>query len=94
MSRLCLSISSRESKRDRIRAAQKTIQQDLKPAPQYVVDTSEFHDVRTRLIALGNRFRLRAEPGRPVLHTRSASKADQSDKTDDGDGGRPRLKRN
>jgi predicted Zn-dependent protease len=59
---------------DRIRAAQKTIQQDLKAAPQYVVDTSEFHDVRTRLIMLGNRFQLREDPGRPVLHTRSSAK--------------------
>jgi len=79
---------------DRIRAAQKTIQQDLKAAPQYVVDTSEFHDVRTRLIMLGNRLKLREDPGRPVLHMRPSAKsanvdrsaqADQSGKTDDGD---------
>ena len=85
---------------DRIRAAQKTIQQDLKAAPQYVVDTSEFHDVRTRLIMLGNRLKLREEPGRPVLHTRSSAKVDQSaqadrnDRPDDGDSERPKLKRN
>jgi beta-barrel assembly-enhancing protease len=85
---------------DRIRAAQKTIQQDLKAAPQYVVDTSEFHDVRTRLIMLGNRLKLREDPGRPVLHTRPSAKVDQSaqadrnGKTDDGDSDRPTLKRN
>ena len=84
---------------DRIRAAQKTIQQDLKSAPQYVVDTSEFHDVRTRLITLGNRLKLREDPGRPVLHTRPSAKVDQSaqadrnNKTDDGDSDRPTLKR-
>jgi predicted Zn-dependent protease len=77
---------------DRIRAAQKTIQQDLRPAPQYVVDTSEFHDVRTRLIELGNRFKLREDPGRPVLHTRPSPKADRS--ADTGDSERPTLKRN
>jgi predicted Zn-dependent protease len=85
---------------DRIRAAQKTIQQDLKATPQYVVDTSEFHDVRTRLIMLGNRLKLREDPGRPVLHTRPSAKVDQSaqadrnNKTDDGDSDRPTLKRN
>jgi len=83
---------------DRIRAAQKTIQQDLKSAPQYVVDTSEFHDVRTRLIT-GNRLKLREDPGRPVLHTRPSARVDQSaqadrnNKTDDGDSDRPTLKR-
>jgi predicted Zn-dependent protease len=84
---------------DRIRAAQKTIQQDLKAAPQYVVDTSEFHDVRTRLIMLGNRLKLREDPGRPVLRTRPSAnvdrsaQADRNGKTEDGDGGRPKLRR-
>jgi predicted Zn-dependent protease len=59
---------------DRIRAAQKTIQQELKPAPRYVVDTSEFHDVRARLVMLGNRLKLREDAGRPVLHTRPSAK--------------------
>jgi beta-barrel assembly-enhancing protease len=67
---------------DRIRAAQKTIQQDLKSTPQYVVDTSEFHDVRTRLISLGNRLKLREDPGRPVLHTRPSAKVDQAAQAD------------
>ena len=61
---------------DRIRAAQKTIQQDLKAAPQYVVDTSEFQDVRARLIMLGNTLKLHDAPGRPVLHTRPSAKVD------------------
>ena len=73
---------------DRIRAAQKTIQQDLKSTPQYVVDTSQFHDVRTRLIMLGNRLKLGWDPGRPVLHTRPSAKVE------DGDGDGPTLKRN
>jgi predicted Zn-dependent protease len=85
---------------DRIRAAQKTIQQDLKAAPQYVVDTSEFHDVHARLISLGNRLKLREQPGRPVLHTRPSAQversaqADHGGKPDDGDDDRPTLKRN
>jgi predicted Zn-dependent protease len=61
---------------DRIRAAQKTIQRDLKSAPQYVVDTSEFHDARARLIMLTNSLKLRSDPGRPVLHTRPSAKVD------------------
>jgi len=56
--------------RDRIRAAQKEIQQDLRPMPQYLVDTSEFHDIRARLLMLDNRFSLREAPDRPVLRTR------------------------
>ena len=62
---------------DRIRAAQKTIQRDLKSAPQYVVDTSEFHDARARLIMLTNSLKLRSDPGRPVLHTRPSAKVDR-----------------
>jgi beta-barrel assembly-enhancing protease len=61
---------------DRIRAAQKTIQQDLKSAPQYVVDTSAFHDTRDRLIMLTNSLKLRSDPGRPVLHTRPSAKVE------------------
>jgi predicted Zn-dependent protease len=84
---------------DRIRAAQKTIQRDLKASPQYVVDSSEFHDVRTRLIMLGNRLKLRDDPGRPVLHTRSSARvdrtaqADRTGKAEDGDSDQPKLKR-
>jgi len=84
---------------DRIRAAQKTIQEDLKPAPQYVVDTSEFHNVRTRLIMLGNSLKLKIDPGRPVLRTRPSARieraeADPNNKPEDAADGRPTLKRN
>ncbi len=37
--------------KDRIRNAQKEIQDGLQPRPQYVLDTSEFHDVQRRLEA-------------------------------------------
>ncbi|HEV2448528.1 MAG TPA: M48 family metallopeptidase [Candidatus Sulfopaludibacter sp.] len=39
----------------RIRNAQKQIQNDLQARPQYVLDTSEFHDVKARLASLQNR---------------------------------------
>jgi predicted Zn-dependent protease len=40
---------------DRIKAAQKNIQEILKAKPEYVVTTSEFNDVKARLYALHNR---------------------------------------
>jgi len=43
---------------DRIVAAQKNIQELLKERPEYVVTTSEFNDVKTRLIALHNRRKI------------------------------------
>lgn len=43
---------------DRIRAAQKNIQNYLKAKPEYVVTTSEFGDVKNRLMAMHNRRKL------------------------------------
>jgi predicted Zn-dependent protease len=43
---------------DRIRAAQKNIQNYLKAKPEYVVTTSEFSDVKNRLSAMHNRRKL------------------------------------
>jgi predicted Zn-dependent protease len=40
---------------DRIRAAQKNIQELLKAKPEYVVTTSEFNDVKAHLLAMHNR---------------------------------------
>src|SRR3984885_3488554 len=39
---------------DRIAAAQKNIQQILKAKPEYVLNTSEFNDVKARLLAMHN----------------------------------------
>jgi len=77
----------------RIRAAQKEIQEDLKVQPQYVVDTSEFHDVRARLMEIGNRLKLHEQPGKPVLHTRTPARTDQGSTADRDAEPRPRLKR-
>jgi predicted Zn-dependent protease len=55
----------------RIRNAQKEIQNDLQPKPQYVLDTSEFHDVQTRLDMLQNRRgREQLSTNMPVLKKR------------------------
>src|ERR1700686_455135 len=39
---------------DRIKVAQKNIQELLKAKPEYVVNTSEFNDVKTRVMAMHN----------------------------------------
>jgi predicted Zn-dependent protease len=53
---------------DRIKAAQDEIQQDLKAKPEYVVNTSEFNDVKARLATLHNRRKVQpADSDRPQL---------------------------
>jgi len=55
----------------RIRLAQEEIQDDLKPLPEYVVDTSEFHAVQARLNMLENRRKgERDDDHRPTLRRR------------------------
>jgi predicted Zn-dependent protease len=53
---------------DRIKDAQKNIQELLKAKPEYVVNTSEFNDVKTRLLAMSNRRRVEPkDTSRPTL---------------------------
>ncbi len=83
---------------DRIVAAQKNIQELLKARPEYVVTTSEFNDVKTRLAMLhsrrkiddkdANRPRLRRAPG---AGTTDGSAGPSSGGSSDDD--RPTLKR-
>ena len=74
---------------DRIRAAQKVIQQDLKPQPEYVVDTSEFENVKARLAMIQNRHKLDdRDLNRPTLRRASHRGGDES-----GGDDRPTLKR-
>jgi beta-barrel assembly-enhancing protease len=71
---------------DRIKRAQAEIQNEFEPQPQYVIDTSEFHDVQNRLKLLENR-----RPGevhddsKPTLRRRMPEHG--------GDDERPTLKR-
>ncbi len=79
--------------RDRVRAAQKQIQQDLKPQPEYVVDTSEFEAVKARLAMLEARRKLdNLDPNQPVLRHAPHSAAGGGEDGDDPEG-RPTLKR-
>jgi predicted Zn-dependent protease len=72
---------------DRIKRAQKEIENYLPDRGQYVVDTSEFQQVRARVVELSNRRRIdNGVVNLPVLHRRGA---DESGKPQDG---RPTLK--
>lgn len=83
---------------DRIKDAQKNIQEILKAKPEYVVTTSEFNDVKTRLSAMHNRRklddkddnrpRLKKTPGgstSPIENDKNKGKEDEDE--------RPTLKR-
>jgi len=71
---------------ERIDRTEKEIQRILPDRPVYVVNTSEYRDVRDRLIALENRRQ--PAPDRPSL-IRPGGKSDDSDNSS----GRPTIKR-
>ncbi|HVW85013.1 MAG TPA: M48 family metallopeptidase [Bryobacteraceae bacterium] len=83
---------------DRIKKSQEIIQKYLKEKPEYVVNTSEFNDVKARVMAMHNRRKIDdpKDAGRPTLRRNpngqidangdeKAPKADQDE--------RPTLKR-
>jgi len=81
---------------DRITTAQKNIQEYLKERPEYVVTTSEFSDVKTRLMAMHNKRKVDTQdPNRPTLRKApgASSGNDKDDKDKGGDDDRPTLKR-
>ena len=85
---------------DRIRAAQKNIQALLKAKPEYVVTTSEFSDVKGRLMAMHNRRKIDdKDVNKPRLRRTPGSgtgpiDADEDGKTPKADQDeRPTLKR-
>jgi predicted Zn-dependent protease len=80
---------------DRITAAQKNIQEYLKERPEYVVNTSEFNDVKIRLMALHNKRKVDTQdPNRPTLRKApGASTGDGKDDKGGSDDDRPTLKR-
>jgi predicted Zn-dependent protease len=83
---------------DRIKNSQKNIQEILAAKPEYVVTTSEFNDVKTRLLALHNRRkvddkdlnkpRLKKAPG-----AGTTIEGDSKDKKESDEDERPTLKR-
>jgi predicted Zn-dependent protease len=80
---------------DRIKVAQKNIQEYLKERPEYVVTTSEFNDVKTRLMAMHNKRKVDTQDlNRPTLR-KAPGASTGNDKDDKGgsDDDRPTLKR-
>ena len=80
---------------DRIKVAQKNIQEYLKERPEYVVTTSEFNDVKARLMAMHNKRRVdNQDLNRPTLRKApgSSTGGDKDDKSGSDDD-RPTLKR-
>jgi predicted Zn-dependent protease len=70
---------------DRIKSAQDEIQKILAPKPEYVVNTSEFNDVKGRLAMLHNRRKVDNEdPSRPRLRRAPGSGTGPVDQNDDG----------
>jgi predicted Zn-dependent protease len=70
---------------DRIKAAQNEIQTILSPKPEYVVNTSEFNDVKARLAMMHNKRKPEAEdPNRPRLRRAPGSTTGPVDVDEDG----------
>jgi len=80
---------------DRITTAQKNIQEYLKERPEYVVTTSEFNNVKTRLMAMHNKRKVDTQDtNRPTLRKApGASTGDGKDDKGGSDDDRPTLKR-
>ena len=86
---------------DRIKNAQKNIQEILGAKPEYVVNTSEFSDVKARLVAMHNRRKVDdKDPNRPKLKkapgggtTPIEDKDNKKQKKEDEEDERPTLKR-
>jgi hypothetical protein len=81
-SRLAKAFATHPMNADRIQAAQEEIRRYLPDRPAYVVNTSEFDDVKARLISLENGRRLGGSKGgdgnRPVLLKRTGTSSSSS----------------
>jgi len=78
---------------DRIQAAQKNIQDNLEARPEYVVNTSEFNEVKARLAMIENRHKVDdKDPNKPQLRKKPGTGGDDKDSKGDEDE-RPTLKR-
>lgn len=97
---LAKAFSTHPMTEDRVVAAQKEIQTTLPPRPEYMVNTSEFLNVKARLLAMHNRRKVDTEDSsRPTLR-RAANggtvpvdgQSNGEDKKS-GDDDRPTLKR-
>jgi predicted Zn-dependent protease len=81
---------------DRAEKTQEEINTILPPRPQYVLNTSEFDDVKTRLAAIENKHKINNEKdtNRPTLRrTRTSDQPGGGNGKDNPDDQRPTLKR-
>jgi predicted Zn-dependent protease len=83
---------------DRVKSAQKNIQEILVSKPEYVITTSEFNDVKARLLAMHSRRKIDTQdPNKPTLRRKAGEgpiDADEDGKTPKSDEDeRPTLKR-
>ncbi len=83
---------------DRIKDAQLNIQQNLPSRPEYVVTTSEFNQVKDRLMAMHNRRKVdEPDPNRPTLRRSPGSgtpvEGENKDEQKKDEDERPTLKR-
>jgi len=71
---------------DRVKKAQEEIQTILKPKPEYVVNTSEFNDVKARLAMMHNKRKVdgSSDPTRPTLRRAPGNGTGPVDANDDG----------
>jgi len=90
---------------DRVAAAQHELKTVLPARPEYVVDTSEFQQVKSRLLSIENRHKLQNDKdngSRPTLRRATADNPSSGSGNDSGTNGsntqtdddRPTLKRN
>jgi predicted Zn-dependent protease len=70
---------------DRIAKAQKNIQEILVAKPEYVITTSEFNDVKARMLAMHSRRKLDPQdPNKPTLRRSPGSTNGPIDADEDG----------
>jgi beta-barrel assembly-enhancing protease len=79
---------------DRIKAAQKNIHEILPGKPEYVVNTSEFNEMRGRIVAAHLRRKHEdADPSKPTLRKAPGSRGPIEDRQRPEGDDRPTLKR-
>ncbi len=91
---LAKAFSSHPQTPDRILKSQEEIRQILPPRPEYIVDTSEFDQVKARLAAFENRKKAipTDQPNKPTLRKTQTADSGKGQPGNDGDD-RPTLQR-
>ncbi len=77
---------------DRIAVTQKNINEILPPKPEYVVNTSEFNEMRERVIAMHHQRKRDSDPNQPTLKRAPGGKIEGGESGQESDD-RPTLQR-